>query len=151
VPAALSYQTATADDADALASLRAAAMRESLERVGRFDLQRARERFLSNFVPALTQWIVQGTTRVGFLVVERQADGMHLLHLYIHPSHQGQGVGAQVMQALCAEADAAQQSIDLAALRGSDANRFYQRYRFVAYGESEFDIFYLRRPILRLD
>lgn len=146
----LTYQTAVADDADALASLRAAAMRESLERVGRFDLQRARERFLSNFVPALTQWIVQGTTRVGFYVVERQADGMHLLHLYIHPSHQGQGVGAQVMLGLCAEADAAQQSIDLAALRGSDANRFYQRYRFVAYGESEFDIFYLRRPVPRL-
>jgi hypothetical protein len=35
-------------------------------------------------------------------------------------------------------------------LRGSDANRFYQRYRFVAYGESEFDIFYLRRPSPRL-
>jgi ribosomal protein S18 acetylase RimI-like enzyme len=150
VPAALSYQTATVDDADALASLRVAAMRASLERVGRFDLERARERFLSNFTPALTQWIVQDTTRVGFLVVERQADGLHLLHLYIHPSHQGQGVGAQVVQALCAEADAAQQSIDLAALRGSDANRFYQRHGFVVYGESEFDIFYLRRPLPRL-
>lgn len=30
-------------------------MRESLERIGRFDPPRARERFLSGFVPELTR------------------------------------------------------------------------------------------------
>jgi len=38
---------------EALVAIRIAAMRESLERIGRFDRQRARERFLAGFDPAL--------------------------------------------------------------------------------------------------
>ncbi|VVE84806.1 GNAT family N-acetyltransferase [Pandoraea sputorum] len=41
----LTFSPTTQSDADLLASLRIAAMRESLERIGRFDPQRARERF----------------------------------------------------------------------------------------------------------
>lgn len=38
-------------DAQALATIRVAAMRESLERIGRFDPDRARRRFLDTFSP----------------------------------------------------------------------------------------------------
>jgi hypothetical protein len=43
---ALRFSTANAADGQALADLRVDAMRESLERIGRFDPVRARERFL---------------------------------------------------------------------------------------------------------
>jgi len=52
------YEAATADDAEDLVAIRIAAMRESLERLGRFDLQRARDRFLAGFEPALTRHVV---------------------------------------------------------------------------------------------
>src|SRR5437660_5430228 len=48
---------ATADDFEALVALRIAAMRESLERIGRFDPARARERFAAGFDPARTRHV----------------------------------------------------------------------------------------------
>ena len=50
----------TEADFDELASLRIAAMRESLERVGRFDPERARERLRATFDPMHTHGIVVG-------------------------------------------------------------------------------------------
>jgi len=47
-------------DFEELAGLRIAAMRESLERMGRFDPERARERLRSSFVPERTRFVVLG-------------------------------------------------------------------------------------------
>jgi hypothetical protein len=57
-------------DAEELVILRIAAMRESLQRIGRFDPRRARERFLSGFSPKQTRHILQNGMRVGFVVVK---------------------------------------------------------------------------------
>ena len=48
--AAVAFEAAVGDDAEALVAIRIAAMRESLERLGRFDPQRARDRFLAGFI-----------------------------------------------------------------------------------------------------
>jgi hypothetical protein len=69
-------------DAEELVVLRIAAMRESLERIGRFNPQRVRERFLSGFSPKHTRHIVQDGTRVGFVVVKPIEEGLLLNHLY---------------------------------------------------------------------
>jgi hypothetical protein len=53
----ITFENAVASDAEALAAIRVEAMRESLERIGRFDPQRARERFLSAFSPTHTRHI----------------------------------------------------------------------------------------------
>lgn len=45
------FTAASPDDAEALATLRVEVMRESLERIGRFDPVRASERFLTGFSP----------------------------------------------------------------------------------------------------
>lgn len=134
-----------AADAEALATLRVAAMRPSLERIGRFDEQRARQRLLADFDPTLTRWIVLDGERVGFLVLRPQPDAWLLDHLYLQPGRQGQGIGTVVMQQLLAEADAAGAALRVGALRGSDANRFYQRHGFVLVEEGEHDLYY-RRP-----
>lgn len=58
---------AVQSDGPALADSRVLAMRESLERIDRFDPDRARERFLSSFDPADTRNTVVGAQRVGFV------------------------------------------------------------------------------------
>lgn len=133
-----------ATDAEALATLRVAAMRPSLERIGRFDEQRARQRLLADFDPTCTRWIVVDGERVGFLVLRPQPDAWLLDHLYLQPGHQGQGIGTAVMQQVLAEADAAGAALRVGALRGSDANRFYQRQGFVLVEEGEHDLYYRR-------
>jgi GNAT superfamily N-acetyltransferase len=127
-------------------AIRIAAMRESLERLGRFDPQRARDRFLAGFDPAATRHVVVDGERVGFVVVKPDGDGLLLDHLYLRPDRQGRGIGAAVLADVFAHADACGARVRVGALRGSDANRFYARHGFEPDGESEWDCHYLRTP-----
>ena len=127
-------------DLDGLVEIRLVAMKESLERVGRFDPVRARARLASNFDPDVTWSIDFEGDRVGFYVFRRDELGFSLDHLYIRPEHQGKGIGSQVIARLIREAGGEQ--IAVGALRDSDSNRFYMRHGFVKTGEDEFDIYY---------
>lgn len=138
------FAPAAAEDFEALAALRIEAMRESLERIGRFDPARARERLRSNFFPQHTRHIVLQGERIGFVVVRPEGEGLLLDHLYIRPAFQRRGIGAAVLARVFAEADAAGLPLRVGALRGSEANRFYRRHGFRQVEEAEWDIYYLR-------
>ncbi len=142
--AALSLAPAYDDDFEALLSLRMAAMQESLQRLGRFDPQRARERLSRAFEPAHTRHILQGSERVGFVVVLPRMDHLVLDHLYIAPPAQGQGIGSWVMSQVIDEADRLGLSVRVTALKHSDANRFYQRHGFELQHASDWDLHYVR-------
>ena len=131
------------DDAEQLVALRIAAMRDSLMRIGRFDPQRARQRFLSGYSPAHTRHIALEGKRVGFVVVKPEPATLLLDHLYIHPSSQGQGLGASVLARIIAEAGAQGLPLKVGALRNSDSNRFYLRHGFRLVAQEEFDNYYL--------
>jgi predicted enzyme related to lactoylglutathione lyase/GNAT superfamily N-acetyltransferase len=131
-------------DFEALLALRIAAMRESLERLGRFDPARARSRLRNTFRPECTWFIEQDGEAVGFYSVRPDGDGLRLDHLYLHPAAQGQGLGGQVMRRILEDADSRGLPVSVGALRDSDSNRFYRRHGFVQTGESEWDIEYLR-------
>lgn len=134
-----------ATDAEALAGIRVAAMHASLSALGRFDAQRVRARLLDTFEPAFTRQIVLDGERAGFLVLRPAEEGLLLDHFYLLPHWQGRGLGSRVLCALCREADGQGLTLQLGALRGSAANRFYLRHGFVLYRESEWDLYY-RRP-----
>jgi GNAT superfamily N-acetyltransferase len=146
IAAALSYVAAQPSDARALADLRVLAMRESLERIGRFDPVRARERLLGSFDAACTTHVEAGGRRVGFYVLKPDDGALLLDHLYLHPQAQGLGIGTAVLRRVFACADAERLPLRVGALRGSDANRFYARHGFERVAETEFDIHYVRRP-----
>lgn len=144
IAATLSFAPAMPRDADELVALRIAAMRLSLERIGRFDPARARERFLSGFTPADTRHIIVAGRRVGFVVVKRQQQGLLLDHLYVDPAWQGHGVGSGVLANVFARGDTELLDVHVGALRGSDSNRFYLRHGFELVKQSEFDNHYVR-------
>ena len=150
VKPAFSLEPAQQSDLHALAELRIAAMQESLERIGRFDPERARARLAASFAPACTRHIVVHGVRVGFVVVKppavEGAAGHWLLdHLYLHPTAQGRGIGAGVLALVIAEADSADMAVRVGALRDSDANRFYQRCGFVLVEATAQDNYYVRK------
>jgi GNAT superfamily N-acetyltransferase len=136
---------ASPGDAKALAELRVLAMRESLERVGRFDPARARSRFLSTFSAEATRHIEVAGVRVGFLIVVAEPDHLLLEHLYIHPERQGAGIGSAVLRRLFAEVDDQRTELRVGALRESDSNRFYMRHGFELVERAEWDNYYVRR------
>ena len=135
---------ALAEDFEALVAIRIEAMRESLERIGRFDPVRARERFLAGFEPEHTRHIVAHGQHVGFVVTKPTAGALHLDHLYILPTWQGQGFGSSVLQQVFSEADAMGLPIRVGALRESASNRFYLRHGFELVEQAEFDNYYIR-------
>ena len=138
------FEPAIAADAEALVAIRIAAMRESLERLGRFDPLRARDRFLAGFDAGLTRFVVVDGARVGFVVARPRDAGLLLDHLYIVPSAQGRGIGAAVLADLLADADARGLRVRVGALRESASNRFYERHGFALVERGEWDNLYER-------
>ncbi|MCP1573966.1 hypothetical protein RB25_26020 [Herbaspirillum rubrisubalbicans] len=133
-------------DLERLVDIRIAAMRESLERVGRFDAQRVRERFTSTFTPETSYFIMIDGHAVGFFSLDRHHDAHVLRHFYILSQYQRRGIGAQVLKRVLADASRKGCPVKLTALRESDANRFYLNNGFLQVGEEEWDIFYAHRP-----
>lgn len=130
------FRTETAKTADAgwLGEIRVEAMRPSLEAVGRFDRQRARDRFITSFCAEDTKIVYQSEEVAGFFVVRNGTDHLYLDHLYIAPAFQGRGIGRRVIDDLKAEALSLALPIRLLALNGSPANKFYQScgFKFVS-------------------
>ena len=134
-------------DLNNLVAIRIEAMRESLERVGRFDPVRARERFLSGFEAHNTRYIEVSGERVGFVVVKHHPNELVLEHLYVRPSAQGSGIGSAVLTQIFEAADAAALPITVGALKESASNRFYTRHGFQFVESSEFDNYYVRQSV----
>ena len=142
----VSLQPVSEEESEELVRLRIDAMRESLERIGRFDATRARQRFLAGFVPEFTNHILLERERVGFVAIKPTSEELTLEHLYVRSDYQGRGIGSAVLKILFAQADGKNLPIRVGALRGSDSNRFYVRHGFVRVGEAEWDIYYVRLP-----
>jgi len=140
----LSLQPVASGDFEAMLALRVDAMRPSLERVGRFDPERSRERLNATFVvPFMHHIVLDGDQRIGFVALRPEGtDALRLEHLYLRTGFQGLGIGEWVLQWAKAQARAQQLDIKLTALQQSDANRFYLRHGFVLEGEEGVDLHY---------
>ncbi|MDR7334650.1 GNAT family N-acetyltransferase [Roseateles asaccharophilus] len=125
-------------DFEAMLSVRIEALRESLERLGRFNPDVARARLKSQFRPEWMRHLVVDGERVGYFTVEPRGGELRLHHLYLKPAMQGQGIGAWVLEQIKARG----LPITLAALRESRANDFYLRHGFKVVEEQAFDIEY---------
>ena len=142
----LTFEPVVEADFEALAALREAALRESLERLGIFDKERSRMRLRGQFWPEHMRHIVDNGKRVGLLTLKPEGNALKLQHLYLAPGSQGQGFGAWALEQVKVEARAQGRDVKLEALKQSDANRFYLRHGFVLEGEEEFDLLY-RWPV----
>lgn len=146
--ASLRLEPVAAADFEAMVALRIRAMRPSLEALGRFDPERARQRLADGFAPAFMRHIVRGGERLGFMTLRPRPDGtaLELEHLYIEPAHQGRGIGAWALDVARSRADLARLPLLVEALQGSAANRFYERHGFAEVGQGEWERRYRREP-----
>ncbi|MDP9900102.1 GNAT family N-acetyltransferase [Variovorax ginsengisoli] len=140
----LSLQPVDSGDFEDLLALRVDAMRPSLERVGRFDPARSRERLSAGFVvPFMHHIVIDGEQRVGFVTLKPESpDALRLDHLYLRTGFQGRGIGEWVMRWAKAQARNQKRDITLTALVQSEANRFYLRHGFVLEGGEGVDLHY---------
>jgi GNAT superfamily N-acetyltransferase len=139
---------ATTADLEPLAELRAVVMRPDLERLGRYDAHRVRQRFRDSFSPEHTRIIQVDGERAGSITLRPAAvgGGQRLLeHFYLDPRHQGRGLGTAVLATVLA--DARHATVRLNVLQGSPARRLYERHGFVVESEDPVDVFMVRETI----
>jgi len=140
------FAPASEADFERLLFIRHAAMRPSLEQVGRWHPDRARARFRAAFSPAVTRLILVDGALAGCVALRPATDALELDQFYLDPAYQGGGLGSAVLRRLLAEADAAAKPVVLTVLKDSDAIRLYERHGFVQTGAQTWDLFY-RRPV----
>lgn len=119
-------------------------MNDQLARIGRLDPARSAARFAREFRPGVTRLILADGAMAGCVTLYPEADAWVMEHFYLHPEHQGRGLGAAVMARLLAEADTAQADVRLSVLIESPANRFYPRFGFTETHREAFDVYYRR-------
>jgi GNAT superfamily N-acetyltransferase len=120
----------SADDAIWLAELRAVVMRPDLERLGRFDPQRVRQRLIDRFEPRHSFVIHVDDEPAGMIAVRPEPDAVWIEHFYLAPQHQGKGLGEAILRHVMAE-HGDDRPFRLNVLQGSPARRLYERHGFV--------------------
>jgi GNAT superfamily N-acetyltransferase len=133
-------------DVEAIAELRATVMRPDLERLGRYDEHRVRQRLRDSFSSQHTSVIVADGTFAGCVTVRPAEDGLWLEHFYLAPDLQGRGLGSAVLRTLLEQIDADAIPIRLNVLQGSAAQRLYERHGFTVEDEDPVDVFMVRQP-----
>lgn len=135
-----SLRRAADSDARWIAELRAEVMRADLERLGRFDPVRVRERFLTGYSADATSIIEFDGEPVGCIAVRVEAESTWIEHFYLAPHLQGQGIGGQILRAVLADQDDGV-PIRINVLAGSAARRLYERHGFVLESQDEIDVY----------
>ncbi|MEW2401602.1 GNAT family N-acetyltransferase [Streptomyces sp. NPDC046862] len=137
---------ASMSDVSAVAELRAVVMRPDLERLGRYDEQRVRQRLRDGFDPSHTRVIEVDGTFAGCVALRPAEDAHWLEHFYLAPRLQGSGIGSGVLRELLERCDGEGVPVRLNVLQGSPARRLYERHGFVLETEDPVDVFMLRKP-----
>ena len=140
------FRPASTADVDMVAELRAVVMRADLERLGRYDERRVRQRLRDGFVAAHTRVIEVAGAFAGCVALRPAEDAHWLEHFYLAPHLQGSGIGSAVLRALLERRDRDGIRVRLNVLQGSPARRLYERHGFTVETEDAVDVFMVREP-----
>ncbi|MEU6653990.1 GNAT family N-acetyltransferase [Streptomyces sp. NPDC046900] len=138
--------SAVTTDIEVIAELRATVMRADLERLGRYDEHRVRQRLRHSFSPQHTSIIMIDGELASCVTVRPAEDRQWLEHFYLAPRCQGQGLGSAVLRTVLERTDAQGMTVGLNVLQGSAARRLYERHGFVVEAQDPIDVFMMRPP-----
>jgi GNAT superfamily N-acetyltransferase len=133
-------------DIEPLADLRAMVMRPDLERLGRYDEHRVRQRLRDSLSPQHTSIILVDGEFAGSITLRPSDDRQWLEHFYLAPHRQGRGLGSAILRSILEQTDAQGATVSLNVLQGSAARRLYERHGFVMESGDPVDVFMVRPP-----
>ncbi|MES9507669.1 GNAT family N-acetyltransferase [Streptomyces sp. NPDC000609] len=135
------------EDVEAIAELRAVVMRPDLERLGRYDEQRVRQRLRDVYAPEHTTVVLAEGEFAGCVTLRPVEGGLWLENFYLSPALHGRGIGTAVLRTLLARADRDGATVRLDVLRGSAARALYERHGFTEERQDAVDVFMVRTPV----
>ena len=131
-------------DFEPLLAIRIEVMREHLERVFRYKPSRARRIFRQHFDEPGLRLILVNDKRAGCVAFRVGREEIRLDSFYLTARYHNRGLGTKILNVLLAEADALGLPVRLEVLRGSPADRFYERHGFAKLGEDDVEVRYAR-------
>ncbi|GAA2390109.1 N-acetyltransferase [Catellatospora methionotrophica] len=146
ITAGWTTRPASAADVETVAELRAVVLRADLERIGRYDEHRVRQRLRDKFAAEHTSVIEVGGAFAGCVTLRPAEDAHWLENFLLAPHLHGRGVGTAVLTGLLARCDRDGVAVRLIVLQGSPARRLYERHGFTVEAEDAYDVFMLRKP-----
>ncbi|MER5852336.1 GNAT family N-acetyltransferase [Streptomyces sp. NPDC002012] len=144
--AAWSLRPAEPEDVEVMAELRATVMRPDLERLGRYDEHRVRQRLRDVYAPEHTSVVVADGEFAGCVTLRSVEHGLWLENFYLSPTLQGRGIGTAVLRSLLARADEEGVTVRLDVLQGSAARALYERHGFTEERQDPIDVYMVRTP-----
>lgn len=141
---AFSLRPATEADFEPVLALSIRAMREHLERIGRFDPERRRSRMRLPFDAGILRIIEQDGALAGCVGVLQRDACVEIHSLFLDTHAQGRGLGEAIFRVILAEHPG--RNLRLEVVKQSPARRFWERLGFVQYGEDETDWLMERAP-----
>lgn len=138
---------ASTADVEPVAELRAVVLRADLERLGRYDEHRVRQRLRDKFAPEHTRVIEVGGVFAGCVTLRPAADAHWLENFLLAPHLHGGGTGTAVLAELLEQCDRDGTRVRLQVLQGSAARRLYERHGFTVETEDPVDVFMVREPV----
>lgn len=133
-------------DFEPLLALRIDVMREHLERVFRYDPERARHVFREHFQEPGLRLIQADDATIGCVGFRVGPEAIKLDSFYLDRRHHNVGLGTAILKVLLGEADALRLPLRLELLNGSKADRFYLRHGFAKLSENAIEGTY-ERPV----
>ncbi len=133
----LSLRPAEEADFEPLLDLSIRVLRADLERLGRFDPVRRRERLGAVYDPAVFRVVELAGQRLGCIAAEARGDHIALHSFYLEPAVQGRGLGGRVLAMVLAPLPALPVRIEV--LKGSRARRFWEGQGFCWVAAQDFD------------
>jgi GNAT superfamily N-acetyltransferase len=128
---ALTLRPANASDVEFALRVERETMREYATATwGSWLEDQARSRTVKNVLAGQTQIVEFGGVPVGTEVVERTAEHIRLLQLFILPEHQRQGIGSELVERLIQEGRNTGLPLKLRVLRVNPAQLLYKRLGF---------------------
>lgn len=131
-----SLRAATDGDYHFLYKLHVVSIRPSVEATYGWDDAFQEEYFRSRWESSKRQIICVGDVDVGTITLERHQLTIFLTLVEIHPDHQGQGIGTEVIRDVMTEAHRRGLKVELNVLKANrKAKRLYERLGFMVTEE----------------
>jgi ribosomal protein S18 acetylase RimI-like enzyme len=144
MPNQLTRRPATVDDIPFLMRLRRKTMDTHLSASG---ASTGEDEHLTRLVYRFdcAEVLLQDGVPVGLLKVARDSIPWELIQIQLLPALQGQGIGAELVAQIIAEADKANVNVALGVLKANPARALYERLGFTIVGETKYEFEMLRK------
>ena len=128
----LRRRLATEADRDFVFHVKTATLRYAVEAAWGWEEDAQRKLHDERFDAGGLEVLLDGEERAGFLKVRREADGLHLVSVFLLPPWQSQGIGTSIVEGLQREASQAGIPLRLRVLKANvRARALYARLGFV--------------------